>query len=45
MQGLELSLTLNGETHRVNVEEESSYQVNAGLLWTNGILVGWHKPH
>jgi len=35
LQGLELSLTMHGQTHRVNVEEETSYRVNRGVLWTD----------
>jgi DNA helicase IV len=38
LQGLELSLTMHGQTHRVNVEEETSYRVNRGVLWTDVTL-------
>ncbi|CAN7551974.1 UvrD-helicase domain-containing protein [Caballeronia sp. LjRoot31] len=38
LQGLELLLTVNGRTHRANVEEETSYRVNRGVLWTDIIL-------
>lgn len=26
---------MNGQTHRVNVEEETTYRVNRGILWTD----------
>ncbi len=35
LEGLELSLALNGRTHRVNVENETTYRVNAGTFWTD----------
>jgi len=38
LQGLELLLTVNGRTHRTNVEEETSYRVNRGVLWTDIVL-------
>ncbi len=35
LNGLELALTLDGRTHRVNVEDEATYRVNAGTFWTD----------
>lgn len=35
LEGLELALTLEGRTHRVNVEEEATYRVHAGTFWTD----------
>ncbi|MGQ9449373.1 UvrD-helicase domain-containing protein, partial [Xanthomonas citri pv. bilvae] len=35
LEGLELALSLEGRTHRVNVEDEASYRVNAGTFWTD----------
>lgn len=35
LEGLELALALDGRTHRVNVEEEATYRVNAGTFWTD----------
>ncbi|NIJ72276.1 DNA helicase-4 [Xanthomonas sp. F4] len=35
LEGLELALTLSGRVHRVNVEEETTYRVQAGSLWTD----------
>lgn len=35
LEGLELALALNGRTHRVNVEDEATYRVNAGTFWTD----------
>ncbi|HHA2422528.1 TPA: hypothetical protein ACOD9U_000303 [Stenotrophomonas maltophilia] len=35
LEGLELALALNGRTHRVNVEDEATYRVNAGTYWTD----------
>ncbi|MNV04552.1 Helicase IV [compost metagenome] len=35
LDGLELALTLDGRTHRVNVEDEAAYRVNAGTFWTD----------
>ncbi|RDZ27459.1 UvrD-helicase domain-containing protein [Lysobacter silvisoli] len=35
LDGLELALTLDGSTHRVNVEDEASYRVHAGTFWTD----------
>ncbi|MDT4798915.1 ATP-dependent DNA helicase Rep [compost metagenome] len=34
LKGLELSLTVEGRTHRVNVEEETTYRLDRGVLWT-----------
>ncbi|MDC8747295.1 UvrD-helicase domain-containing protein [Xanthomonas campestris] len=35
LEGLELALALEDRTHRVNVEDEASYRVNAGTFWTD----------
>ena len=35
LEGLELSFVLDGRTHRVNVEDEATYRVNAGTFWTD----------
>lgn len=35
LQGLDLSLTVNGHTCPTNVEQELSYRVHKGLLWTD----------
>lgn len=35
LQGLELSLVVNGCTHQVNVEDKASYRVNQGVFWTD----------
>ena len=35
LEGLELVLALAGRTHRVNIEEEATYRVNAGTFWTD----------
>lgn len=35
LQGLKLSLTVNGKTHGVNVDEDGSYRVNRGVFWTD----------
>ncbi|MFS8974553.1 UvrD-helicase domain-containing protein [Cupriavidus necator] len=35
LQGSELSLAVNGQTHRVNVEDESTYWANRGVFWTD----------
>ncbi|WP_232087953.1 MULTISPECIES: hypothetical protein [Xanthomonas] len=35
MEGLELALALEGRTHRVNVEDEATYRVNAGTFWAD----------
>lgn len=35
LDGLELALALDGRTHRVNVEDEATYRVNAGTFWTD----------
>ncbi|AMJ63947.1 UvrD-helicase domain-containing protein [Bosea sp. PAMC 26642] len=34
LDGPELTLTVEGRTHRVNVEVESAYRVQPGMLWT-----------
>lgn len=35
LEGMELALTLEGHTHRVNVEDEASYRVHTGTFWTD----------
>ena len=35
LEGLELALTLEGRTHRVNVEDEATYRVHTGTFWTD----------
>lgn len=35
LEGVELALTLEGRTHRVNVEDEASYRVHTGTFWTD----------
>ncbi|HEL7629421.1 TPA: hypothetical protein UL921_001207 [Stenotrophomonas maltophilia] len=35
LEGLELTLSLDGRTHRVNVEDEAAYRVNTGTFWTD----------
>ncbi|MEL1264423.1 hypothetical protein [Pseudoxanthomonas putridarboris] len=35
LKGLELALTLEGRTHRVNVEDEATYRVHTGTFWTD----------
>jgi DNA helicase-4 len=35
LQGLELSLTVAGRDYRVNVEDEASYRVHPGYIWTD----------
>lgn len=44
LDGLELALALDGRTHRVNVEDEAAYRVNAGTFWTDITLhPGQHR--
>lgn len=43
LSGLQLSLALNGQTHRVNVEEETAYRINQGLLWTDVTFYPGHR--
>lgn len=44
LEGLELTLALDGRTHRVNVEDEAAYRVNAGTFWTDITLhPGQHR--
>ncbi|WP_435997800.1 MULTISPECIES: UvrD-helicase domain-containing protein [unclassified Pseudoxanthomonas] len=35
LEGMELVLTLDGRTHRANVEETATYRVQAGTFWTD----------
>lgn len=35
LEGMELVLTLDGRTHRVNVEDAATYRVQAGTFWTD----------
>ncbi|QHE87216.1 UvrD-helicase domain-containing protein [Hydrogenophaga sp. BPS33] len=35
LKGLDLALTLLGHSHRVNVEDETTYRVQAGTFWTD----------
>lgn len=35
LEGLELALALDGRAHRVNVEDEATYCINAGTFWTD----------
>lgn len=35
LDGLELTLTLDGDVHQVNVEAETNYRVHAGTFWTD----------
>lgn len=35
LEGLELCLMLEGRSHRVNVEDETTYRVRAGTFWTD----------
>lgn len=35
LEGLELVLALEGRTHRVSVEDETTYRVNTGTFWTD----------
>ena len=35
LDGLELSLKMNGRIHQVNIEKETAYRINSGLLWTD----------
>ena len=35
LDGLELSLKMDGCTHRVNVEEKSAYRIHSGIFWTD----------
>ena len=35
LEGTELVLTLDGRTHRANVEDTATYQVQAGTFWTD----------
>lgn len=35
LEGHDLSLTINGQTHRVSGEDESTYQIDSGLIWTD----------
>lgn len=38
LQGLKLSLTVDGKTHAVNVDDASSYRLNPGVFWTDLML-------
>ncbi|MEM5330375.1 UvrD-helicase domain-containing protein [Paraburkholderia sp. JHI2823] len=38
LQGLKLSLTVDGKTHDVNVDDAGSYRVNRGVFWTDVTL-------
>lgn len=38
MHGLELSLKVDAQTYRVNVEEKTTYRLKRGVLWT-GVTV------
>ncbi|WP_186083152.1 UvrD-helicase domain-containing protein [Burkholderia gladioli] len=38
LQGLKLSLTVDGKTHTVNVDDASSYRLNPGVFWTDLML-------
>lgn len=35
LKGLELALTLSGRSHRVNLEDENNYRIQAGTFWTD----------
>ncbi|VVE15906.1 DNA helicase II [Pandoraea communis] len=35
LQGLKLSLTVNGRTHNISIDEDGSYRVNRGFFWTD----------
>lgn len=35
LNGVELTLTVSGRVHKVNVEEEETYRIQSGLLWTD----------
>lgn len=35
LDGLELSLAMDGRVHRVNVEDEMAYKIRSGILWTD----------
>lgn len=35
LEDLQLSLTVDGHTHRVNIEDEATYHVHAGTFWTD----------
>lgn len=35
LEDLELALTLGGRSYRINIEDESAYQVRAGTFWTD----------
>lgn len=38
LEGLKLSLTVDGKTHAVNVDDDGSYRVNPGVFWTDVTL-------
>ncbi|MGW9333495.1 UvrD-helicase domain-containing protein [Bosea sp. NPDC055594] len=42
LDGPELTLTVAGRTHRVNVEEETAYRVQPGMLWTGITIYSEH---
>jgi DNA helicase-4 len=35
LDGLKLSLKMEGRLHQVNIEEETAYRINSGVLWTD----------
>lgn len=35
LNGVELTLTVSGRVHKVNVAEEETYRIQSGLLWTD----------
>lgn len=34
LDGLELLLTMDGRTYRINVEDKTTYRIHTGMLWT-----------
>jgi DNA helicase IV len=38
LEGLKLSLTVDGKTHAVNVDDAGAYRVNPGVFWTDVTL-------
>ncbi|AOZ05842.1 UvrD-helicase domain-containing protein [Cupriavidus malaysiensis] len=38
LEGLKLSLTVDGKTHAVNIDDAGAYRVNPGVFWTDVTL-------